>query len=161
MTNQKFSVAFVCMGNICRSPMAEAVFNKTVSDLGYSDSIDKVDSFGTHAYHSGEDPDYRTLETCRRHSVPVKHHAQSISANDFKEFDYIIGMDRSNMAALEKKRPQGSKAIVKMFGEWRTDPSYGKIIEDPYYGGSSGFERCYNQVRHFSEEFLKQEIGEK
>ncbi|ODV96360.1 hypothetical protein PACTADRAFT_49720 [Pachysolen tannophilus NRRL Y-2460] len=155
----KISVAFVCLGNICRSPMAEAVFTSIVKDLGKSHYFKRIDSFGTGAYHTGEDPDHRSVATCKRHGVPVCHKAQQIKPKHFHEFEYIIAMDSSNKANLLRIKPQGSKAIVKMFGEWRTDSSYGEIVEDPYYGGSSGFERNYNQICHFSNEFLKQELS--
>lgn len=107
----------------------------------------------------GDSPDERSAMTCKRHGVPVNHAAQQISSSDFADFDYVIGMDQSNLSRLKQLQPKGNRAVVKLFGDWRTDNSYSKIVEDPYYGGSSGFERNFNQIVHFSEEFLKQEVG--
>ncbi|ODV86172.1 hypothetical protein CANARDRAFT_27435 [[Candida] arabinofermentans NRRL YB-2248] len=160
MTNKKdIKVAFVCTGNICRSPMAEAVFAKIVKDKNLNDQITLIDSFGTHAYHVGEDPDYRTLKTCRAHKVPINHRAQQIKPAHFDKFDYVICMDDYNLSSLKAKQPRGSKAIVNLFGHWKEDSKFDTIVDDPYYGNSDGFEVCYEQCVHFSEVFLKRELG--
>lgn len=142
----------------CRSPMAEAVFKHKVEQLGYSDRFDVIDSFGTSGWHIGESPDSRSASTCRKHGVPVSHGAQQITLKDFARFDYVIGMDQSNKEDLLHMRPRGSKTRVAMFGEWKTDEQYSTIVLDPYYGGRSGFEVNFNQISHFSEEFLRQEL---
>ncbi|KAK6459154.1 Ltp1 protein phosphatase [Scheffersomyces xylosifermentans] len=157
---KKISVAFVCLGNICRSPMAEAVFKHKVKELGYSDYFDLIDSYGTGAYHVGESPDSRSTKTCKKHGVPVNHRAQKISHVDFQKFDYVIAMDESNKSDLLYIKPRSSTAVVELFGKWRTDSQYSTIVSDPYYGGINGFETNFQQLNHFSEEFLKQEIGE-
>ena len=89
----EINVAFVCLGNICRSPMAEAVFADTVKKSGLQDVIG-TDSFGTSAFHIGETPDRRSAATCKKHGVPVNHHAQQIFPHHFSKFDYILAMDR-------------------------------------------------------------------
>lgn len=146
-------IAFVCLGNICRSPMAEAVFAKAAEDHNVV-----VDSFGTAAYHVGETPDYRTQEVCEQHGVPINHRAQRIEAKHFDEFDHIICMDHQNLRTLKSRQPRGSKAKLNMFGHWREDPSFSEVVEDPYYGGVDGFEQCYKQCKHFSEVFIKREL---
>lgn len=159
MTQKPISVAFVCLGNICRSPMAEAVFENTVMKNGLGSKFSKIDSFGTASYHVGDKPDSRTEETCKKHNIPIKHRGQQIKEHHFNEFDYIICMDEDNLYNLNKIKPSSSKATVKLFGDWGSDPKYGRIVEDPYYGGSSGFEKCYNQCIHFSNEFLRKELN--
>lgn len=158
MTTKNISVAFVCLGNICRSPMAEAVFKNIVKENGLENRFSKIDSFGTASYHVGDKPDHRTADTCKKHGVPINHRGQQIKEQNFNEFDYIICMDEENLYNLNRIKPASSKAVVKLFGDWGSDPKYGRIVEDPYYGGSSGFEKCYNQCVHFSKEFLRKEL---
>lgn len=136
------SVAFVCLGNICRSPMAEAVF-KHVSRS--DDRITHVDSFGTAAYHVGENPDSRTVATCKKHNIPISHKAQKLTAKHLQEFDYIFCMDRENLRNVQKLGP--TTATVKLFGD-------DEEIDDPYYGGNDGFEKCYTQCIQYSQNFL-------
>lgn len=143
----------------CRSPMAEAVFKHKVQELGYSDRFGLIDSFGTGGWHVGDSPDHRSASTCRKHGVPVNHRAQQISSRDFARFDYVIGMDESNKGDLLHMKPRDSKTRVALFGEWKTDPQFSNIVLDPYYGGRLGFETNFQQITHFSEEFLKQELG--
>ncbi|MDC6274226.1 low molecular weight phosphotyrosine protein phosphatase [Lacticaseibacillus paracasei] len=150
-------VAFVCLGNICRSPMAEAVFQHIINEKGLGDSV-HVESFGTANYHVGDKPDYRTIATCKRHGIPINHRGQQIKPKHFKEFDFILCMDESNLYNLKRIQPSDSKAKVMLFGEYSTDGKYDKIVDDPYYGGEDGFEACYNQCVHFTENFIKQEL---
>lgn len=149
------SVAFVCLGNICRSPMAEAVFAHKVQELGLDDQFSRIDSFGTAAYHVGEEPDHRSAATCRKHGVPVNHRAQQFTRGEFDKFDYVIAMDESNKRDLLRIQPKGSKAQVELFGHWKKDPKFQTIVDDPYYGGINGFETNFKQLTHFSEEFIK------
>ncbi|KAK5778507.1 tyrosine protein phosphatase LTP1 PWA37_000236 [Arxiozyma heterogenica] len=156
---KQLAVAFVCLGNICRSPMAEAVFAETVKLNGLESHFSRIDSFGTARYHIGEPPDDRSSSTCKAHGVPVNHRAQQIKDHHFKEFDYIICMDESNYDNL--KRICKDKTLwdkIYLFGHWNTDGKYNKIVDDPYYGGIEGFEYNFNQVKYFSEEFLKREL---
>ncbi|CAL9727613.1 low molecular weight phosphotyrosine protein phosphatase [Monosporozyma unispora] len=157
--DKKLAVAFVCLGNICRSPMAEAVFAHTVKTQGLESHFSKIESFGTARYHIGESPDERSSSTCEEYGVPVNHRAQQIKDHHFKEFDYIICMDESNFKNLEsicKNKTLWNK--IHLFGEWDTNGKYNKIVDDPYYGGINGFQYNFNQVKYFSEEFLKREL---
>lgn len=139
--------------------MAEAVFKSRVKELGYENRFKLIDSYGTGSWHIGESPDSRSARTCRKHGVPVNHAAQQITKDDFGKFDYVIGMDKSNKEDLLFMKPRNSSAKVAMFGEWRTDKSFGEVVVDPYYGGIDGFEVNFQQLCHFSDEFLKQELG--
>ncbi|KAL7417384.1 putative LTP1-protein-tyrosine-phosphatase [Mrakia frigida] len=146
-SSNEIAVLFVCLGNICRSPMAEAVFDSEAKKRGLSI---KVDSAGTGGYHVGDDPDPRTVATCQKHSVPISSHARQVSTPDYTSFHTIFAMDEQNLKNLERGRPRGSTAKVMLFS------AYGdkKSITDPYYGGGAGFERAYQQCVRYSREFL-------
>ncbi|KAI9014277.1 phosphotyrosine protein phosphatase I superfamily [Hyaloraphidium curvatum] len=150
MGDPPIKVLFICLGNICRSPMCEAVFADMVRKRGLSDRI-KVDSAGTAGYHIGSSPDPRSAETCRRHGVPVDHRARQLKPRDFEEFDYILAMDTENVSNARRIAPKEAKAKLDLFGK------YGDvgIVEDPYYGGPEGFEINFKQVTKASEAFLE------
>lgn len=134
--------------------MAEAVFANEVAKAGLSDQI-KVDSFGTSAFHIGENPDRRSAATCRKHDVPVNHKAQQIFPHHFSKFDYILAMDDSNLSNLQHMAPRNFKAKIQLFGEYRQSPKFDQIVDDPYYGGTDGFEHNFKQVQDFSSGLLK------
>ncbi|KAA8914091.1 hypothetical protein TRICI_002988 [Trichomonascus ciferrii] len=118
------------------------------------DHFEKIDSFGTGAYHAGDPPDSRSARECRKNGVAVDHRAQKIRREHFSEFDYIIAMDEENLEDLEDMAPKNCRAKVHLFGEFRTDKAYKKIISDPYYGGPKGFETNFKQITHFSQNFI-------
>ncbi|KAG0269564.1 hypothetical protein DFQ27_003027 [Actinomortierella ambigua] len=145
-------VLFVCLGNICRSPMAEAVFAHIVEKKGLKTQFE-IDSAGTASYHVGDTPDRRSAETCRKNGVPVNHRARAVKTADFTYYDYILCMDEENLRDLKDMAPKGYTATVKMFGTY--DPKGDRIIKDPYYGGQSGFDRNFQQVTRCSDAFLE------
>ncbi|PWN18471.1 putative LTP1-protein-tyrosine-phosphatase [Microstroma glucosiphilum] len=141
-SDHKTSVLFCCLGNICRSPMAEAVFHHIVTESGLGAHFDKIDSCGTGAYHVGEEPDERTVAVLSKKKIACNSLARAVSKDDFHRFDYIFGMDTNNVRNLKSMQPKGSKAQVYIFGEFEDK----KAINDPYYGiGGSGFESTYEQ----------------
>ncbi|KAG4089640.1 LMWPc-domain-containing protein [Neocallimastix lanati (nom. inval.)] len=152
MSEGKISVLFVCLGNICRSPMAEAVFTHEVNKRNLSNKFN-IDSCGTCGYHVGQSPDSRSSKTCRKHKVPVNHTARQIRQNDFNRFDYILCMDESNLEDLRDIAPKKLKNKIQLFGEY--DPQGERIIKDPYYSGIDGFEHNFEQVTRCSEGLLK------
>lgn len=142
--SERKKALFICLGNICRSPIAEAVFLKTISDAGVANQWE-VDSAAIGAWHVGNKPDHRALSTMEIHDLPYNNCARQIKQSDFNHYDYILGMDEENMYDLKRLAPNGSRAKLLMLGDFDTEVP-GKIIRDPYYDqGAVGFEQCYAQ----------------
>lgn len=135
-------VLFVCLGNICRSPLAEGVMRHLADQAGIAL---EVASAGTGGWHVGEAPDRRSHEVARRHGVSLDgQRARKIEREDFSRFDLIVAMDAENMADLEALRPKRSEARLARLRDW--DPLGGGDVPDPYYGGEQGFEDVYAMV---------------
>lgn len=162
MASDPISVLFVCLGNICRSTMAEGLFRSIVSKPPYQALVKEVDSCGTGAYHTGSSPDSRTMSTLEDNGITdYDHAARKIHASDFQNFDYIFAMDRDNLRDLQRiQKRVGGKAKVMLFGEYAGGGGTGKKkraeeVEDPYYGGRDGFEIAYEKNMRFSRNFLR------
>lgn len=146
-------VLFVCLGNICRSPAAEGVFKKVVADAGLSGRIE-VDSAGTSGWHIGDEPDRRGQAAAARRGYDLSdQRARKVVAADFDAFDYIIGMDRSNLADLTSMAPAQARDKVSLFLEFA--PQLGqREVPDPYYGGDTGFEDVLTLIEAAAEGLL-------
>ncbi|XP_060532633.1 low molecular weight phosphotyrosine protein phosphatase 1-like [Cylas formicarius] len=145
---------FVCLGNICRSPIAEAVFSQIIEERGIADRW-KVDSAALGGWHSGNPPDSRAQNTLMEHNIVYNGRARQIEDEDFSEFDYIFGMDENNISNLKGQQPPGTKAKILLLGDF--DPKGERIIRDPYYDNNSkGFEKCYQQCVRACNGFLDQ-----
>lgn len=139
-SGKKFSVLFVCLGNICRSPLAEALFAKKIADLGLSNQI-TTDSCGTGNYHIGEQPDPRTSKVATNHGIPIHHRCRQLQLSDAEHFDMIIAMDESNRKnILWKIGDSGQPKVWKMRA---FDPKGGEDVPDPYHGGDKDFEEVF------------------
>jgi len=139
MKQEKIRVLFVCLGNICRSPSAEAIMRKLVDDAGLSDRIE-IDSAGTMGYHEGELPDSRMRQHGSRRGYKLDSRSRPVRMDDFYEFDYIIGMDDQNVADLKRKAPDvESLDKIHRMTNFAVHMMHDHV-PDPYYGGASGFE---------------------
>jgi len=148
----KKSVLFVCLGNICRSPIAEAVLTNLVTEKGEAEKW-YIDSAGTGDWHIGNPPDKRGRNCLKTHGITTSHKARQVRADDFQKFDFIFGMDENNMSDLKDIQPANSKCILEMLGEY--DPQGRQIVQDPYYGGDDGFESVYQQCLRCCKKFLE------
>jgi protein-tyrosine phosphatase len=147
------SVLFVCLGNICRSPTAEGVFRKRVSDAGLVEMI-HIDSAGTHAFHSDEPPDRRAQAAALRRGVDLADiRARRVSEEDYAQFDLILAMDGDNLAVLNERASEGSRSSLHLFLEF-SQSSRETEVPDPYYGGTAGFERVLDIVEEAAEGLL-------
>lgn len=148
-TSPKTRVLFVCMGNICRSPTAEAVFRKIVIDEGLEAHVE-IDSAGTHAYHIGNPPDRRSAEAALRRGYRMDVlRARQVTQTDIETFDYVLAMDRDNAAILRQLAPEAHQGKPRLFMSYAAD--YGvEEVPDPYYGGAQGFEQVLDMIEQAS-----------
>ncbi len=145
------------MGNICRSPTAEGMFQKLVNQYGLSNSLE-IDSAGTHAYHIAESPDRRAqVASAKREADISAYRARRVEERDFEYFDYILAMDRENLDNLIEAAPSEYQNKIELFLDYAPDLSE-KEVPDPYYGGQSGFERVLDLVEVASEGLLSKII---
>jgi protein-tyrosine phosphatase len=149
----KIKVLFVCMGNICRSPAAQGVFERLLAEHGLEQLIE-VDSAGTHAYHVGEAPDARMQAAAARRGLNLSgQRARRVAGEDFLEYRYILAMDYANLAELQQRMPdEGTQPALFMTyaGAIGVDE-----VPDPYYGGETGFERVLDLVEEAANGLLQ------
>jgi protein-tyrosine phosphatase len=147
-------VLFVCLGNICRSPSADGIFQKLVSDAGLTKRI-QVDSAGTANWHQGRAPDPRTVAAAAKRGFDLSVlRARAVNRSDFNEFDYILAMDEQNLADLRSLKPAdytGHLGLFLSFGSQQTH----REVPDPYHGGSEGFELVLDLVEDAAAGLLK------
>ncbi|CAN7511286.1 low molecular weight protein-tyrosine-phosphatase [Rhizobium sp. LjRoot258] len=139
---KRISILFVCMGNICRSPLAEGIFSHLVDAAGFADRFE-IGSAGTGGWHQGEHPDQRSIATARGHGIEIsRQRARRITTEDFSDFGLILAMDRTNIAELHRIRPEATN--IHLFGDFAL--ASGEDIPDPYYGGGDEFELVYARL---------------
>ena len=154
MNNADYKILFVCMGNICRSPTAEAVFLKKLTAKNISHKV-KVDSAGTHNFHPNAPPDERSqMHALKRGYDLSSLRARSVVESDFEEFDLLLTMDWDNRALLEESCPAPHHHKIRGLSEF-LQTTQAAVIPDPYYGGEHGFENVLDLIEESSEGLLK------
>ncbi|WP_178861712.1 low molecular weight protein-tyrosine-phosphatase [Thiomicrorhabdus cannonii] len=152
--SKKVKVLFVCMGNICRSPTAHAVFRKLVRDQGLERHIE-IDSAGTHAYHVGNPPDSRSMSVARGRGIEMNDlRARKVDFGDFIEYDYVLAMDQANYSNLRDLALPEHFDKIRLFLEFADNFSQTEV-PDPYYGGPQGFDLVFDMVTDASEGLLR------
>ena len=158
MNINKYNILFVCLGNICRSPAAQAVMQRLVDERGLSDRF-YIDSAGMGSWHVGDLPDKRMRVHARSRGYELTHRARKVQAGDFDDFDLIVGMDASNVDELrDLAATVDQQDKVVMMGNYiRHFPHY-DYVPDPYYEGSEGFELVLNLLEDSCENLLNEII---
>jgi protein-tyrosine phosphatase len=154
------TVLFVCLGNICRSPTAEGVL-RAIAAREFPLLKIEIDSAGTADFHTGEPPDRRAVAAARRRGYDLAAlRARQVRPADFDRFDFVLAMDRSNLAELESRRPARATAQVALFLEFAPDTDVLEV-PDPYYGGIEDFERVLDLCEAAARGFLARFANEK
>lgn len=142
-------VLFVCLGNICRSPLAEAIFNHQSIGLNMHS-----DSAGTAAYHIGAQPDHRSIKVAMAHQIPMDHQARKFHAKDFERFDYIMAMDQQNFDDLQSLN-FGDCTNLHLLRDFDPKNNGQLDVPDPYYGDYEGFINIFNIILRSVEQLIK------
>ena len=154
-----FRILFVCLGNICRSPLAEGVFRRVAAEAGVADRFE-VDSAGTGPWHVDEPPDRRMRDTARRRGVPIDDlRGRQVSAADLRDFDLVLAMDRDVLHDTLYLAPDADAPHVRLFREY--DPEPGDYqVPDPYYGGPGGFDEVFEIVERTARAMLERLVDD-
>jgi protein-tyrosine-phosphatase len=145
MTDTAVRVLFVCTGNICRSPLAEALFAHLVREQRLEDRF-VADSAGLDSWHVGEPADPRTCRIGETYGIPVPSIARHFEPSDFERFDIILAMDRGHLRSLLARAPARHKHKVRLMRDFDEPHNHGRDVPDPYYGGPAGFESMYRML---------------
>lgn len=137
------SVLFVCLGNICRSPMAEGAFRSAAREAGLKCT---VDSAGTAGYHVAEPPDWRAVKVAGEHGVDISAATgRQLTVQDFDQFSHIFALDKANLVGIEAMQPRGARAHVALLMD-AVEGRVGEPVKDPYYGDIGDFEAVWADV---------------
>jgi protein-tyrosine phosphatase len=144
MSAARKRLLFVCLGNICRSPTAEAVMRHLVAEAKLADRIE-VDSAGTGSWHLDYPPDPRSQAVGRARGIPLSGKSRLVKAEDFVRFDYLLALDRNNFADLQRMAPDAaSKSRIHLLRAFEPGDGKGGDVPDPYYGDQDGFEQVFD-----------------
>lgn len=150
----KTRVLMVCLGNICRSPLAQGILEKKIKEQKLHDLIE-VDSAGTAGHTMGSRPDIRSIEVANRNDIVLNHEARQLIRADFKRFDYILVMDRSNYEnTLKVAKNDYERGKIKLITDYDLRPERPEIVRDPYWGDINDFIMTYDQLNYCCDGWL-------
>lgn len=153
-TDAPYRICFVCLGNICRSPTAEGIFQHLVNQKGAGDYF-YIDSAGTAAYHIGNPANSKSRQVALDNGVELLSRARQIDSQDLEEFDLIIAMDNENLKNIRRLDPDGLyHQKIKRMRDFDPEPEGGEV-PDPYYGGMDGFRNVYEILYRSCENLLE------
>jgi protein-tyrosine phosphatase len=145
-------VLMVCLGNICRSPLAEGILKHKLQEAGLHHW--EVDSAGTGGWHAGEKPDSRSIRVARRYGIDIsEQRARKIERSDFKQYDLILAMDRNNLEDLRHAAGQDSQVPIRLLMDYVDNPKT-RDVPDPYHGGEEHFEQVFQLLNDACEQLL-------
>jgi protein-tyrosine phosphatase len=145
-SSEPFEICFVCLGNICRSPLAEGVFQTLINDQGLENQI-IIHSAGTGGWHVGASPDARMQATARTKGIQLTSRAQQTEAGDIRRFDLVLAMDQSNLETMEYLcSPEMAAKKLRLFRSFDPEADGDLDVPDPYYGGDDGFDHVFQIV---------------
>ena len=148
MSPPPLRVLMVCLGNICRSPTAQAVLRESLRKAGLAGQVE-LDSAGTGGWHTGAPPDARSQRHAKLRGYDLsKLRARRIAEADFDRFDLVLAMDEDNLAELERLKPAGARAEVRLFGQ--------QAVPDPYHGPAAGFDNVLDLIEVESERWVEE-----
>jgi protein-tyrosine phosphatase len=154
MTAQRASILFICLGNICRSPLAEGVFRGLVGEAGLEHAFE-IDSAGTSDFHEGDSADPRSIEIARRRGIELTSRSRPVTGADIEHFDYLVVMDASNLRDVRRLAgPARPDARIHRLREFDPEAAGELDVPDPYYGGEDGFVLVQEIVERACAEFL-------
>lgn len=148
----KVKVLFVCLGNICRSPLAEAIFHHKIKANQLSHLVE-ADSCGTANYHIGDTPDPRTIANALKNGVDIRHRGRQLSEEDLDYYDYILAMDKSNHSNILRLAKPHHEEKIKLMRTY--DPAGGKEVPDPYYGTERDFQEVFTILDRTMDKFIE------
>ncbi|MFP4624078.1 MAG: low molecular weight protein-tyrosine-phosphatase [Gemmatimonadota bacterium] len=156
--SEPISVLFVCLGNICRSPLAEALFRQVVEEAGLAGRF-HIDSAGTSSYHIGEPPDRRTTEVAALRGVEVVGESRQVTSRDARKFNYLIAMDADNRIQVERLVERladaNGRPELHLLREFDPEANGDLEVPDPYFGGPQGFENVHDLVERSARGLLE------
>lgn len=147
-----YKICFVCLGNICRSPTAEGIFQHLIDEAELS-SFFEIDSAGTSAYHIGESANSKSQHTANKHGITLHSKARQFNASDLEDFDLVLAMDNENFNNVRQMANEHHQPKVGRMRDFDPDPG-NREVPDPYYGGPEGFENVFQIVKRSCQQLL-------
>lgn len=154
MGKKKVKILFVCLGNICRSPLAEAIFKHKIRERGLENQVE-VNSCGTANYHVGHTPDPRTIKNALKNGVVIDHLGRQLCDQDLEEYDFIVAMDKRNQANILKLRTANDHSHkIRLMRSYDLNPA-GEEVPDPYYSDEAEFQNVFDILSHSVDSFIQ------